>query len=294
MRSIESVIIAFGLASALAACADKTPANVKFGPINTMYSSKDEASLVATVTNKSGEALPDVHAAFKVSSDDVAVITQAGALKCIKSGDVTVTATAGTLTHDEHVSCRIVHAVKAPATLRLTIPNDPVAPVISVVNAAGHPMTEVTPTIAIADTTIATAEGLKLRPVSVGTTDAIVSAGDKSATIKVTVAKNLKNEPLLLNDGARINQPLTQGNYELRIHLKAGSGVTVTWVGGTDCRNLPESGPEIVSSCRIGDTGSVIIENPAGPSHVEGWLFKEVVKTTSPPADGNITLVQIP
>ena len=161
--------------------------------------------------------------------------------------------------------------------MHLIMPADPVAPNIQVLDTENRLLATLQPQITVGDPAVLDIRDGKLVPRQVGVTRLTVSAGDKSAQSIVTVVRALKNEPLLLSDGGRINYALTQGNYEVEVKVRSGSsayGVTLSWVGGRHCENKGEA-QEITARCTIDTAGALIIENPTsfglGPS-ADGYL----------------------
>jgi hypothetical protein len=262
----------------VASCSDRTPASVDLSPRTATLLGAEEIPLRTTVKNKSGKAV-DAPVSFVVEPSDVAVITQTKALRCTKAGDVTVTASSGLGTARATFHCRPVARLDTPSDLRLIIPNGPVRLAVAALDVSGNAYRDVTPTLSIEDPSVATASGGEVVPRKVGRTNLLASAGEARSSVAITVVRKLKSEPLLLNDGVRIASTLQQGRYEIEVKGQPTNGgrdgVTLKWIGGgSDCQDSAEA-QEIVSSCSISNTGSVIVENPTtfglGPAF-DGFL----------------------
>ncbi len=209
----------------------RVPVEVRFNPIPTIFSTSTEYALGPTVINKAGNAIADATPTFKVTPASVATVTSEGGLRCIKTGDATVRASAGAATpHEEKVQCRIVKAIalERPA-IRLLVGNEPVSPGIKILGSDDAPMKEIAPTIAIADDVAIVTNGGRLRGLRVGATTATVTAGDETATIQLEVVRKIETKPIILNDGDKINITVPgQGRFEVQVKLKPGDGVTLT------------------------------------------------------------------
>lgn len=255
----------------------RTPARLDLKLPTVLYSSESESAISTMVFNPSHELLTDFPVQFEVDPSSVAVITQTKGLRCTKTGNAVIKAHAGPATNSASISCRLVGRVVVEDKLRLMMPIDPVTPGIRVLDTEGQPILTLRPELTVADEKVLKVEDGKFVPRRVGVTRVTASAGDKHADTLVTVVRKLKSEPLLLNDGARINQPLGQGSYEAEVKVRSGNtnyGVTLTWVGGRHCENSGES-QDIIARCTIDTAGALIIENPTafglGPS-ADGYL----------------------
>lgn len=270
------------MAWALAACTDKTPASVEFTAPQLVLSSNTEAALAPLVRNQAGEAL-DIPVHFSAKPAEVAVITNKNGLRCIRSGDVLLTAEAGPASKRQTVRCRIVASIKMPPRFGLIIPNDPVASEATALDEGQRPLTDVTPKLSAVDPTIVVISQGKLVARRVGVTKLIATAGDQQAEAQVTVIRKIKSQPLLLNDGERYNLTLGQGHYAAEVKVESRGttyGVTLQWIGGTGCEDRDEA-QELTARCTITNTGSLVVENPT-------------TLGLGPPADGFLNLYELP
>ena len=263
---------------------DKSPARVDLEFPGYVLSA-NEVPLKARVATKGGDPLPDVRPTFAVTPSDLAVVTASGAVRCLKSGDGTLSATAGAATSTEAIKCRLVESLKVPKALRVVLGNEPVQITGSAHDASGAVLQDVLFNFESSNPGVFTLQGMKIAPASVGTANLIYKVGEKTASVPVTVVRKIKADPLLLNDGNRVSWSLNQGKYEIETKVRAsngsGHGVTVTWVGGSsDCKNEAES-QEILSRCSIENTGSVVIENPS-------------TFGMGPAADGVVAIYEVP
>lgn len=229
-----------------------------------IHSSTQELAIAPTVTNPRGETLNGFPVKLEVEPAAVAVVTQAQGLRCVSSGEAVLLGAAGPATHSERFRCQLVGRIEVAPHLRVVLGGGAVDPAISIFGTDGHEIRGLAPSFSIADEQVLREEEGKLIPVGVGVSRVTVQAGDRSTNTLVTVVRQLKNEPLLLNDGHRINYALPHGNYEVIVRVRSGNtghGVTLTWVGGDGCVNQPES-QDFTSRCRIDSSGALIVENP--------------------------------
>jgi hypothetical protein len=151
-----------------------------------------------------------VRPTFAVAPSDLAVVTASGAVRCLKSGDGTLTATAGAATSTEEIKCRLVESLKVPKALRVILGNEPVQITGSAHDASGAVLQDVPVKVESSNPNVFSLQGMKIAPAAVGTANLIYKAGDKTASVPVTVVRKLKADPLLLNDGARTSWSLNQ------------------------------------------------------------------------------------
>ncbi|WP_147445645.1 Ig-like domain-containing protein [Corallococcus aberystwythensis] len=218
-----------------AAC-DRSPARIDLQPPGYVLSSH-EVALQPRVFTQGGEVLEDARPVLTVTPAELAVVTAASGLRCLRSGDGTLTVTAGAVHRSELLRCRLVETLRAPSALRLIIPNAPVVAEVSARDASGAVLHDVPVTLTSSNPAIFRVEAGALAPVSVGTANLVASAGDRTATTPVTVVRKLKAQPLLLNDGARASWSLNQGHYEIEVQVRStgGSrhGITLAWAAPT-------------------------------------------------------------
>lgn len=188
---------------------DKSPARVDL-EFPGFVLSANEVPLKARVATKGGDPLPDVRPTFAVAPSDLAVVTASGAVRCLKSGDGTLTATAGAATSTEEIKCRLVESLKVPKALRVILGNEPVQITGSAHDASGAVLQDVPVKVESSNPNVFSLQGMKIAPAAVGTANLIYKAGDKTASVPVTVVRKLKADPLLLNDGARTSWSLNQ------------------------------------------------------------------------------------
>jgi hypothetical protein len=280
---MKRLMVVCPIVLSLWAC-DKAPARVDLDVPGYVLSSS-EVAIKARVATKGGDPLPDVRPTFTVTPSELAVITASGTMRCLKSGDGTLTAMAGAATITESIRCRLVESLKVPKALKVILGNEPVQITGSALDGSGAVLQDVPFEFESSNPSVFTLQGMRIDPVAVGTASLKYIVGEKTASVPVTVVRKLKAEPLLLNDGNRVSWSLNQGTYEIETKVRAsngsGHGVTVVWVGGSsDCKNEPES-QQILSKCSIENTGSVVIENPT-------------TFGMGPAADGVVAIYEVP
>lgn len=263
----------------LVACQDTVPASIEFSTAAGVILGSEEVPLRAAAKNKKGEVLKETLVTFSSAPADVAVVTQQQGLRCTKSGDVTVTASATPATSNVVFRCRQVAKISAPKEIRLIMPNAAVEPKIVALDSTGKPFGDVAPVLSVQDAAIASVSSSGIEGLKVGRTVLVAKAGDAEASVPVTVVRKVQSQPLLLNDGNRQSHTLQQGKYQVEVKGKASDGsrygVTLKWVGGqADCQDRSEA-QDFTSTCTIENTGALTIENPTsfgmGPSF-DGFL----------------------
>ncbi|TSC23139.1 hypothetical protein [Corallococcus sp. Z5C101001] len=266
-----------------AGACDRAPARIEFQPPGYVLSSS-EVALQPRVLTQGGDVLEDARPRFAVAPPDLAVVTASAGVRCLRSGDGTLSATAGPVRREEPLRCRLVETLRMPSASRLIIPNAPVAVAVSALDASGAVLHDVPVTLGSSNPSIFRVEAGALAPVSVGTANLVASAGERTASTPVTVVRKVRSEPLLLNDGRRVSWSLNQGHYEIEAQVRStdGSrhGITLAWVGGTHCQDAAEA-QLLRSECTIENTGSVIIENPT-------------TFGLGPAADGVVAMYEVP
>jgi hypothetical protein len=246
----------------LTGCQGKTPASVELAlPQLVAFSSGTVVPIQAWVKNKSGELLKEVTPVFSLAPPDVAVVTQDGTLRCLKSGRVTVQAAAGQAVARSTFECNLVDRVLAPAQLRIEVGQREPNPG-SAVNAEGQLTIGVSVQMASSDTKVVRPQDNQLVGVDVGSAVVTFTAEDKSATTELSVTQRLENVPLQIRDGEIKNHLLGAGNYEVEVEV-TGDELDLKWVGGEPESGCYPSEQGLVHrlSCRLPQGGTLILNN---------------------------------
>lgn len=243
------------------ACSDKTPTSLELSAPPTFFSTSTEFVVTASALNQAGQPLPETKPTLSVEPADVAVLTQSGSLRCVKSGEAVLKAVAGSVSREQKVNCRLVTMLKAPKMLRLLVGDKPQKLNIEALDANLQHIAEAPIQIESSDPGVVAVHGTQVAAVSVGTASLSIGAGDQKASIPVLTLREIIAKPLLLNDGARINQPLSKGTYELSVKVTGGD-VTLQWVGGEGCTGSAKA-TTILRRCTLPASGAFIIENPS-------------------------------
>src|SRR2546427_9029696 len=120
--------IALSLLPVLAiGCADKTPAKFKYDPPPAAVTNTNYFSLHVSVVNKKGETIESQSPAYSGGPADVLEVTASGNLRCAKTGDATLTLSAGGLSEPVPLKCRVPTEITVPAELHLVIGAPPAA-----------------------------------------------------------------------------------------------------------------------------------------------------------------------
>lgn len=263
MRTRTLAALAVLLAAGLAC--DTKPATIHFDPPPAPILTTGVVSLNATAVNKKGSPLKGQRVAYSAAPSDVLEVSASGGLRCLKTGDVTLTLTAGDLSQPVAVKCRLPAEIAMPAEIQLVLGRPPVPLRPKVLGEGGKTFDDVAAAIASSDASIVAVEGDALKPVAVGKARALATAGGITAVAPVEVVESVVSEPLTLRDGAARSFTLQPGLYLVTIELKTDprlkQGVTAAWTG-TACDNEPEQ-PSHRFRCRVEETATLTVKNPA-------------------------------
>jgi hypothetical protein len=245
-------------------CQGGRPASVEVNVHGPSFSSSTDVPMQVVVKGAGGEVL-NVTPVLSVDSGGVAVVTQSGAIRCLKSGRTTVRATAGEVSGTGAVECNLVEKVYAPGQLRLTVGQRAKNPG-SAVNADGEMTLGLNVTMESSDTGVVRVEDNHLVGAGLGTAQITFRAADKSATTEVFVSKKLDNVTFQVPDGSVLNHPLGAGTFKIEGQV-TGNAITLTWLGGEPtwrdgdtCQRTAE-GHRHYSTCSLPQGGAVVLSN---------------------------------
>src|SRR2546427_7412781 len=159
--------IALSLLPVLAiGCADTPPANFKYDPPPAAVTTTNYFSLHVSVVNKKGEAIASQSPAYSGGPADVLEVSASGNLRCAKTGDATLTLSAGGLSEPVPLKCRVPTEITVPTELHVVIgaPPTPLNP--RALGEGGKPLDGVTVEVTSSDPSIATVDGDKVKGVA--------------------------------------------------------------------------------------------------------------------------------
>ena len=263
MRTRTFLPLVVPLLLGLAGCADKKPAKINIDasqPItNTSY-----FTLPAAAVNAKGEAIAGVTLAWTGGPADVLEVSDAGNLRCAKTGDATLTVSAGAVNQRVDVKCRIPVEIGMPPDVQVVLGAAPVALHARALGEGSTPLEEVAVQVTSSDPSIVTVDGDMVKGVAVGKTHLKSTAGGVTTVTPVEVVEKIVSESLTLRDGASKSFALQPAYYLVTIELKADErlkqGVTVNW-SGTACENQPEKSSHRFN-CRVLEPATMTVTNP--------------------------------
>lgn len=281
-RALAVGTLTTSLVLGLACAAGDRAEQIEFGASSAPIYRTGPVDLRVRAVNARGREVANVEFQYTATPSEVVTIDAQGRVTCHRVGEATVTASGGGAIGHTAVRCRPVLELKAPKSLQLVEGGEPRGLDLSV-KFIGGDSEEFHFDAKSADEAVVQLDNQRVVGKMLGRTTLTTTVGDHQAVTNVEVVRKIEQGPLMLNDGASTNWTLGRGKYLVRADVSTPSnpyGVTVRWVGGADCKAVPESQrPE--STCRVPDTGSVIIENPT-------------TFGLGPLARGNVSIYQVP
>jgi hypothetical protein len=263
MRRLSAIVLPL-LSAFVLACADKTPAKFKYDAPPPYVASTSTFSLNASVLNKKDETIGGLAPAYSAAPADVLEVSSDGNLRCARTGDATLTLSAGGLSQPVALKCRIPTEINVPPELQLVIGAAPSVLHPRVLGEGGTSMDDVKVDLASSDPSIFTVEGDAAKGVAVGKARLQASLGGLTSVTPVEVVEKVVSEPLTLRDGASRSFPLQPATYLVTIELKTDArlkqGVAVSWTG-TACDNQPEASTHRFN-CRVEEPATMTVTNP--------------------------------
>lgn len=273
-------------------CADTTPAKITFTAPPAVILSGKAFPLNASLVNKKDETLPGQAVTCSATPADVLEISTSGTLRCLKTGDATVTLAGGSLSgavagggadstvagggvdgavaggglsQSLAVKCRLPTEIAMPQDLQLILGSAPVPLHARALGEGGRELEDVPVQVTSSDPSVVAVEGDAARAVAVGRARLRASVEEIAAVAPVEVIEKVVSEPLALADGARRSWKLQPGDYlvaiEMKADVRAAQGVTASWEGAA-CEGQPER-PAHRFRCRVNEPATMTVTNPA-------------------------------
>lgn len=264
-------------------CADTTPAKITFTAPPAVILSGKAFPLNASLVNKKDEPLPGQAVTCSATPADVLEVSPSGTLRCLKTGDATVTLAGGSLSgavagggvdstvaggglsQSLAVKCRLPTEIAMPQDLQLILGSAPVPLHARALGEGGRELKDVPVQVTSSDPSVVAVEGDAVRAVAVGRARLRASVEEIAAVAPVEVIEKVVSEPLALADGARRSWKLQPGDYlvtiEMKADVRAAQGVTASWEGAA-CENQPER-PTHRFRCRVNEPATMTVTNPA-------------------------------
>ncbi|PYT13901.1 MAG: hypothetical protein DMF51_09720 [Acidobacteria bacterium] len=263
MRFLHGLTLT-GMATLCLCCADSKPASIAFTAPPPLIVSGKIIRLEASVANKKGEPIGGQAVTCTAAPADVVEVVSGGGLRCLKTGDATVTLAGGGLSTPVAVKCRIPTEVEVPQELQLVLGSAPAPLHARVLGEGGRELKDVPVQLSSSDESIVAVVGDKMKPVALGRARLRAAVEEIAGVTAVEVDERIVSEPLRLADGARRSFKLQPGDYlvsvDVQADFKAPQGVTVTWEGAA-CEGQPERQSHRVR-CRVNEPATVTVANP--------------------------------
>ena len=174
----------------LVSCAaNREPAKIMIGSNDTVIVNNVRAvRLASRILSKDGRSLPDSLARYQWISGDTVPVSADGIVTCSRMADATIRVSAGKAVTRATLRCRPVEKVRVDAPMQFILPGDSAHTVrVQATDAQGSPVTLLAGSLMIRDSSVATWEGMKLRPRIPGTTVAGIRIGNRDAGLGVHV-----------------------------------------------------------------------------------------------------------
>jgi hypothetical protein len=262
---------------------DPPPASLAFEgqrgtdvPNGVVLNTRHPVQLKTRALDARGRELPPATVRYEWAAGIPVAVTPSGVVTCSEGGDAEVRASAGSIATTLLVRCRPVTEVQGDMVMSLiaggagqSLPFTARAPNGRLVELLAYE-------VRVADSNVAAAKGLYIRPVAPGTTVATVNVGDGKARVWVNVYEpvrtleglrpdqRLVSAPVHLAAGDTIRWPLPTGLFWLRFTpvSKSQPVPRITVGGQVSC--MPAFGPTDQARCVVRAPGAwVRIVHPA-------------------------------
>ena len=254
-------------------------------------------SLATRVLDAAGRVLPDTGVRYARIAGAPVELSPRGVVTCARRGDVVVRASLGPLATDVVLLCRPIQTVRATVWNDFVL-GDPARELpTEFTGVDGEPVTLLSARLSVDDSTIATLDGLHIRPLRAGRTHLGLAVGNRWAGAAIRVFapvagfEGLRPDvrpdqrfvaaPVRLAPGDSVRWPLPAGLLDLVFLARAtaaggGPAPLVRVEGPVMC--LPAPGPRVYNSRCLarGPGATVTLTHPgAGAPAVVGALALE-------------------
>ena len=263
------------------------PARFALGRFDTLVlNTVRPARLAIHMLNQSGRALSDSGVWYSMTTADTRMVVDSNTVTCLEATDATVRVSFGRLHADVFVRCRPVHHLLFERPMQLNVGDAAQRLPLKALDTALNEVNLLQGTATIADTSVASLEGLTVRPRSAGATVVTVSIGNRTTSTGVHVyspARTLDSlgrehrfvsVSLILGPGEMRRWPLPPGEWMLTM-LPEGDSLGIRMrIDGANCSDVRAFSPRRYI-CRSRDTASVTVYHPRDgrPTVLKGELL---------------------
>lgn len=235
--------------------------------------------LTMRVLDQAGRLLPDTGVRFAWVAGAPLSVSARGVVTCTRAGDATIRASLGPLATDLFLRCRPVREVLAGGSTDFVLGDPPRELAVLALGVDGRPVAQLGAWLSVEDSTIATLDGLSVRPRAPGETLVAVRVGDRRAGTVVRVFEPVRTleglrprqrlvaAPVRLARGGSVRWPLPTERFYLSFLPGPGAeaGPTLSVDGSVMC--MPALGPGVYDTrCLVREPGAwVTVTYPSQP-----------------------------
>ena len=253
-----------------------------------VVSSRYPVMLPVRAVDARGGAVDGAPVRYSRIDGDTLPLTPVGAVTCLRSGEMTVRASLGSLTKRFVVQCRLVEYVRIPGPLQFVLGDSalsqPLRVPVAAYGADRRPINHFMASMGVGNSEVATLRGGRLSARGRGITFVSARVGDRDAAMGVHVYQRVSSlaaidtllrvrpemrlfaVPLRLNPGEFLRQHLPRGDWMLvmlpeedvapdRVQLR---------VEGAQCRDHFLNGSPRRWGCNVNADASVVLYRPPG------------------------------
>jgi hypothetical protein len=200
----------------VAAACNGPPTRLVAGVADTVVvNNQRQVQIPVHVFDATGHVLQASGMRYKWTSGVPVPVSATGVITCTQPGDANVRASLGQLATQVVLRCRPVRDVRALRMMNLVAGGPAQELPFEAVGVDGLPITLLTGTVKIGDSTIATVEGLSIRGRAAGSTDLTMRVGDRQAFASLHVYERVRT-PEGIRPGQHLAVPVRMAASEMR------------------------------------------------------------------------------
>jgi hypothetical protein len=293
-------LLAFTATTAFVLTRDGPPAklvsNLSDAGDNVLLNNTSAVKLPVRVLDRKGHALDPHRVRYTWIAGMTMDVSSDGVLQCKQRGDAVIRATLGDLTKNLAIRCRPVGEIRIPSWLDLIAGGAARELTFEGVGTDHEPVEQLRGVLRVGDSTVATLDGLNIRPVTVGQTAVNLVAGDKKAGIRIIVNELVASFEHLRGDqhfvarqvhlaqGDTVSWPLPRGNFWLKyVPARPDEAPPTISLHGAACglagplETIVVTQDEFATLCTVVGPASVqLADGKRGSPFVEGFIVLDI------------------